>query len=96
MSSELRLRVTISGVVQGVGFRPFVYRLGTELGLRGFVGNDAQHVFAEVQGQPTAVQEFADRLARDAPPLAVVTDIRTEPISPSGECGRQGGRHTGK
>jgi hydrogenase maturation protein HypF len=45
-----RLRFTITGVVQGVGFRPFVHRLATELGLTGVVGNDARAVFAEAQG----------------------------------------------
>ena len=73
-----RRRFTVTGVVQGVGFRPFVHRLATELELTGFVGNDARAVFAEVQGPHDTVEEFAKRLAEDAPPLALITGIRTE------------------
>lgn len=70
-----RRTFTVTGVVQGVGFRPFVHRLATELGLTGFVGNDARAVFAEVQGPRQAVEEFADRLVTDAPPLALITGV---------------------
>ena len=70
-----RRRFTVAGVVQGVGFRPFVYRVASELGLSGFVGNDSASVFIEVQGTPTAVGEFGDRLLREAPPLAVISDM---------------------
>lgn len=82
-----RCRFTITGVVQGVGFRPFVHRLATELGLTGFVGNDARAVFAEVQGPGAAVSELARRLRTDAPPLALITGIRTEPAVPLPEDG---------
>ncbi|MFC4945121.1 carbamoyltransferase HypF [Pseudonocardia sp. GCM10023141] len=75
-----RRRFTVTGVVQGVGFRPFVHRMATELGLVGLVGNDAASVFAEVQGSPAALDEFADRLATDAPPLAQVTAVRAASI----------------
>ena len=77
---EHRRRFTVTGVVQGVGFRPFVHRLATELGLRGFVGNDALAVFAEVQGGAHAVDEFARRLSGEAPPLAVLTRVEAQPI----------------
>ena len=70
-----RRRFTVTGVVQGVGFRPFVYRLASDLGLTGFVGNDSATVFIEVQGTPTAVGEFADRLVIQAPPLAVINNV---------------------
>lgn len=49
-SEQIRRRFTVTGVVQGVGFRPFVHRIATELGLTGFVGNDSGSVFIEVQG----------------------------------------------
>ena len=49
-SDDVRHRFTVVGVVQGVGFRPFVHRIATELGLVGFVGNDSGAVFIEVQG----------------------------------------------
>ncbi|MEE6140219.1 carbamoyltransferase HypF [Mycobacterium sp. 050128] len=70
-----RRRYTVTGVVQGVGFRPFVHRVATDLGLDGFVGNDASAVFIEVQGTAPAVAEFSHRLVTEAPPLAVITDV---------------------
>lgn len=70
-----RHRFTVTGVVQGVGFRPFVHRVATELGLSGFVGNDSAAVFIEVQGGATALGDFARRLVADAPPLATITDV---------------------
>lgn len=70
-----RRRLAVTGVVQGVGFRPFVYRLATELGLSGFVGNDSAAVFIEIQGTSAAVSEFGKRLIPEAPPLAVITDV---------------------
>ena len=75
-SATVRVRLDIAGVVQGVGFRPFVHRLANDLGLTGLVGNDSAAVFVEVQGSADAVAEFASRLRRDAPPLAVVAEIR--------------------
>ena len=74
-SEDIRQRVTVTGVVQGVGFRPFVHRIATELGLVGFVGNDSGAVFVEVQGQPTRIQEFCHRLRAEAPPLASISAV---------------------
>src|SRR5215831_5423249 len=62
------MAVRVEGVVQGVGFRPFVYALATGPGLTGLVGNDLDGVFAEVEGPQAAVAEFLRRLERDAPP----------------------------
>ena len=62
LSDTVRARFTVSGVVQGVGFRPFVHRLASDLGLSGFVGNDARSVFIEVQGPARTVAEFERRL----------------------------------
>ncbi|WP_102142506.1 carbamoyltransferase HypF [Mycobacterium hubeiense] len=70
-----RRRFTVTGVVQGVGFRPFVHRVASELGLAGFVGNDSAAVFIEVQGTPTAIAEFGQRLLAEAPPLAAISDV---------------------
>jgi hydrogenase maturation protein HypF len=75
-----RRRYAVTGVVQGVGFRPFVYRVATELGLVGFVGNDCAAVFVEVQGQPAALDEFGRRLVADAPPLADVSSVHDQMI----------------
>ncbi len=80
-----RLRITVTGVVQGVGFRPFVHQIATELGLAGFVGNDADGVFIEVEGDPGSVERFVSRLETDAPPLSRIERVRTIPIDVAGE-----------
>ncbi|MEV5410744.1 carbamoyltransferase HypF [Thermopolyspora sp. NPDC052614] len=77
-----RRRVTVEGIVQGVGFRPFVYRLATEFGIAGFVGNDARAVFIEIQGSERDVEAFLWRLRADAPPLARITAVHAEEIPP--------------
>ncbi len=83
-----RVRLAITGVVQGVGFRPFVHRLATELGLDGCVGNDSAGVVIDGQGPADAVDDFVRRVVTDAPPLAMIESVaRTEdaPIErPSG------------
>jgi hydrogenase maturation protein HypF len=80
----VRTAVRVEGVVQGVGFRPFVYSLATSLGLGGVVGNDADGVFAEVEGDPAVVEEFLAALARDAPPLARIERVTTSAMRPDG------------
>ncbi len=83
-----RQRAQVSGVVQGVGFRPFVYNLALELGLSGFVANTAAGVDLAVQGPPPAVEEFFHRLSRQAPPLARVTElVRSQEPPVAGETG---------
>ena len=74
-SGEVRQHFTVTGVVQGVGFRPFVHRIATELGLGGFVGNDSGAVFLEVQGEGARVAEFGRRLRAEAPPLARISTV---------------------
>jgi hydrogenase maturation protein HypF len=74
-----RQRVRVRGTVQGVGYRPFVWRLARELALDGWVLNDAEGVLAEVQGDPRALAQFCRRLAADAPPLARVVAVEHEP-----------------
>jgi hydrogenase maturation protein HypF len=81
--TAVRVAIRVQGVVQGVGFRPFVYSLATGLGLTGLVGNDTDGVFAEVEGPAPAVREFLRRLERDAPPLARIEKITIRAISPT-------------
>ena len=61
----------MTGAVQGVGFRPFVYRLATELGLSGWVLNDVRGVEVEVEGADALLDAFRTRLEAEAPPRAV-------------------------
>ena len=68
-----RAQITVTGVVQGVGFRPYVYNLADELGLRGFVSNTASGVLIEAEGERLA--EFLDRLPREAPRLARIAGV---------------------
>jgi hydrogenase maturation protein HypF len=67
--------VTVLGAVQGVGFRPFVYRLATQLGLKGRVLNSSQGVFIEVEGPLDSLQTFLIRLEKEKPPLAIVQSL---------------------
>src|SRR5436305_15184609 len=77
-----RRRVRVRGIVQGVGFRPFVYGLAVELGLTGWVLNDAAGVVADVQGGPEALDAFERRVATDAPATALVEDVTAAPPEP--------------
>ncbi|CAN5685889.1 carbamoyltransferase HypF [soil metagenome] len=70
----------MTGTVQGVGFRPFVYREAAALGLSGVVGNDARGVLIEAQGPSAALQELARRVRDQPPPLARVVDVRVEAL----------------
>ena len=79
-----RLRVEIHGAVQGVGFRPFVYRLATELSLLGWVINDTEGVFIEVEGAEAALDRFLDRLPAEAPPRAIVQSLSSTWLPPVG------------
>jgi len=84
VSPAVRTAIRVAGIVQGVGFRPYVYTLATGLGLTGFVGNDVDGVFAEVEGPAAAVSEFLLRLEREPPPLARIERVSTRAVPPSG------------
>lgn len=73
-----RHAIRVRGAVQGVGFRPFVYRVATEEGLQGWVLNDAAGVLIEVQGPADALARFEGRLRSDAPPLARVESLQVD------------------
>jgi len=70
-----RAKAIVRGAVQGVGFRPFVYRLAKELDLVGWVLNSAQGVFIEVEGAGAALREFLVRLEREKPPRAIIQSL---------------------
>jgi hydrogenase maturation protein HypF len=82
-----RVRARVEGTVQGVGFRPYAFRLATEMGLGGFVLNDERGVVIEVEGDPAAVERFLTRLPGEAPPLAVVDRVKTASLEPCGDPG---------
>jgi hydrogenase maturation protein HypF len=76
----------VTGVVQGVGFRPFVHRIATDLGLTGFVGNDSGAVFLEVQGPGTHIDEFRRRLRAEVPPLASISAVHVVDVDADTLC----------
>ncbi|HSK95520.1 MAG TPA: carbamoyltransferase HypF, partial [Euzebyales bacterium] len=82
-----RVRVRVEGIVQGVGFRPFVYGLATALRLGGFVGNDAHGVVLEAEGEPGAVEQFVARLPLEAPVLAVIERVDAHAVPARGQHG---------
>jgi len=76
-----RQKIFITGRVQGVGFRPAVYRIARQLGLSGFVYNDTKGVTIEIQGKNNKISEFLARLETDRPPLAEVKSCRTTDVA---------------
>ncbi len=86
-STLVRERLRVRGRVQGVGFRPFVYRVARELELAGWVRNDAEGVLIEAQGAPARLELLAGRLVSELPPLAWVERIERSPREPEPEPG---------
>ncbi|GDY28748.1 carbamoyltransferase HypF [Gandjariella thermophila] len=84
MESCVRVEVRVEGIVQGVGFRPFVHALATRYGLAGRVGNDVSGVFVEAEGARSAVAEFLAAMERDRPPLAVIERLVVTEAAPTG------------
>ncbi|HEJ83329.1 MAG TPA: carbamoyltransferase HypF [Desulfobacteraceae bacterium] len=80
-----RSRGAIQGIVQGVGFRPFVYRLAARHGLGGYVANSPVGVEIEVEGAEADIRMFARAVATEHPPLAYIADVRWEEIAPKNE-----------
>ncbi|MGG6293947.1 carbamoyltransferase HypF [Leptolyngbya sp. AN02str] len=80
-----RLHIVLRGVVQGVGFRPFVYRLATELRLSGWVMNSAAGVELEVEGARSQLDRFVQRLPQELPTHATIHQMETSAIAPIGD-----------
>jgi hydrogenase maturation protein HypF len=83
-SSVLRVRVALGGAVQGVGFRPFVYRLAMELEINGWVSNSSAGLVVEAEGTRDHLDRFLARLEREMPPAAVVLTRETASLPPEG------------
>jgi hydrogenase maturation protein HypF len=84
MPNLSRLCITVRGAVQGVGFRPFIYRLATEIKLNGWVNNSAQGVFIEVEGTPEQLETFLLRLEREKPAISFIQSLESTWLEPVG------------
>lgn len=82
METYKRIRLEIEGIVQGVGFRPFIYRLARRQRLAGWVMNTPSGVVVEVQGQANVLNGFVDSIPKEAPPLAVINTIAVKEKKP--------------
>ena len=83
-TTRQRAAISVRGVVQGVGFRPFVYRLAAAHHLSGWVRNTSGKVEIEVEGSKIAIRDFLEKLPKQAPPMSRIEDIRTTYLSPQG------------
>jgi hydrogenase maturation protein HypF len=83
-SQRARLKLTVRGAVQGVGFRPFVFRLATELGLAGWVNNSPQGVFIEVEGPRAELEKFLLRLETEKPQRSFIQSLEASWLDPAG------------
>src|SRR5262245_3709769 len=81
----VRRAITISGIVQGVGFRPLVFRLASRLGLRGFIRNGNGGVVIEVEGEPSTLDRFLAEVTTQPPPLARIDEVRWSSRPPRGD-----------
>ena len=86
-SSKQRLKVVVRGAVQGVGFRPFIYRLAIEMGLAGWVLNSSSGVFLEVEGAPEKLRSFLLRIEREKPALASIQSLESLYLDATGYRG---------
>ena len=77
---DVRRQIEVSGIVQGVGFRPYIYRLATSRHLSGTIHNTSAGVTIEIQGPAETVQDFVDRLPAEAPPLARITNLAVRDV----------------
>jgi hydrogenase maturation protein HypF len=82
---QVRQKIDVAGIVQGVGFRPYIYRLAAEQQLVGSICNTASGVTIEVQGPPELVAAFVTRLPREAPPLARITAVQVGDLPTNGD-----------
>lgn len=81
-STIQRKRITVNGIVQGVGFRPYIFKLAKELNLVGFVSNSSSGVNIEIEGPEQIVKSFLERLPVETPPLSEISEIQSINIEP--------------
>jgi hydrogenase maturation protein HypF len=86
MISRERASLEVEGIVQGVGFRPFIYRLAGRHDLAGWVRNTGRGVQIEVEGASDNLDAFCRAIREEAPPLSVITALSVQPLSPEGTC----------
>jgi hydrogenase maturation protein HypF len=84
MTGIRRVHIAIHGAVQGVGFRPFIYRLANELDLTGWVLNSPQGVFIEAEGQPEPIEQFLLRIEQEKPPRSFIQSLEYTVLDPAG------------
>ncbi len=84
MTAIRRVHIAIRGAVQGVGFRPFIYRLATDLHLTGWVLNSPQGVFIEAEGDPVSLEHFLLRVEREKPPRSFIQSLESSFLDPAG------------
>jgi hydrogenase maturation protein HypF len=80
--NEKSLQIIVTGLVQGVGFRPFVFRIASRLGLTGWVKNTNENVIINISGPTVNITSFLLSLKEEAPPAAIIHDISTSEIEP--------------
>lgn len=78
------MKIDVKGIVQGVGYRPFVYRLARQYGLSGYVCNNTSGVFIEIEGEKSRIEEFIEKVKTEPPPQAVIFEIAGYDIEPEG------------
>ncbi len=83
--NAIRQRLLVTGVVQGVGFRPFIYGLALKMNLGGFVGNDSRGVFIEIEGNAETLAAFGKEMVDHPPPLAHIESVNGEVVEAIGE-----------
>ncbi len=87
MSLKNRLQIKVSGIVQGIGFRPYIYRLANRLQLDGFVNNNSNGVLIEIEGNLESTRLFLQALSYQPPPLAQITELQYQQIPLNNDSG---------
>ncbi|MFA6582847.1 MAG: carbamoyltransferase HypF, partial [Elusimicrobiaceae bacterium] len=83
----IRKKIKITGVVQGIGFRPFIYRIAAENNISGFIFNSSEGVFIEAEGSESSVAAFLSAIRTKAPPASVLNSVEEETVPARGESG---------